>query len=396
MTDWPLVPLQDAAEICGGGTPRREVPAYWNGRIPWLTPRDLPARDHGIARVEKTADYITEEGLQSSSARLLPRGTVLFSSRATIGKIGIATVPLATNQGFANLIPREQVDSRYLAWCLMCNTDQIAGLAGTTTFKEVPKSSLKLFRIPLAPLPEQRRLVGILDQAQRLRHLRLAADATAKRVLPALFIKMFGCPVTNPKGWPVKRFDAICSSRLGKMLDSKRETGAHRRPYLRNANVHWDRLALGNLLQMDFDQDERREFRLQRGDVLICEGGEVGRCAVWNDELLECYFQKALHRARPLPDTSVSEFIVYLLWELARLGALRDAAPRATFSHLTGVRLKALQVPVPPLELQKRFAERVRTFKRASGGPDSARGLHLLFESLLHRAFSGRPCGRLK
>ena len=151
------------------------------------------------------------------------------------------------------------------------------------------------------PPSEQRRIVEILDQADRVRRLRTEADAKADRILPALFIKMFDVPATNPMGWPVKRFDRICESRLGKMLDRKQQTGQRPRPYLRNANVYWDRLDLNTVLEMDFDESDREEFRLRKGDILICEGGEVGRCAIWNDELPECYFQKALHRVRPYP-----------------------------------------------------------------------------------------------
>ena len=204
VIEWPMVELDHAAEIRGGATPRRDNPDYWGGNVPWLTPTDLPPVGAGITDVETTADAITDDGRASCSASLLPPGAVLFSSRATIGKIGIAVVPLATNQGFANLIPRPGVESHYLAWCLHCHADRIAGLAGTTTFKEVPKSALKRFRIPLPAPSEQRRIVEILDQADRLRSLRAEADAKANSILPALFIQMFGDPVRNPMKWPEK------------------------------------------------------------------------------------------------------------------------------------------------------------------------------------------------
>lgn len=244
-------------------------------------------------------------------------------------------------------------------------------------------------QVPLPTLSEQRRIVEILDQADHLRRLRTESDTKAGRILPALFLKIFGDPTTNPMGWPVKRFDSICKSRLGKMLDARQQTGLHRRAYLRNANVYWDRLALDELREMDFDEVDQEEFRLRPGDVLICEGGEVGRSAIWNGELPDCYFQKALHRARPFPEVAVSEFVVYLLWELAKRGALRSATSQVTFSHLTGVKLKALRVPVPPLSLQRSFADRVRLFKRAVKGSDSVSRLDSLFTTLLHSALSG-------
>ena len=391
VTVWPTIELGSAAEIRGGATPRRDNPAYWNGDIPLVTPTDLPHPGEGIVDVESAKDTITDEGLESCSASILPPGTVLFSSRASIGKVGIAAVSLTTNQGFANLIPGSGLDSRYLAWCLHFHADGIARLAGSTTFREVSKSALKRFRIPLPPLSEQRYIVQILDQADCLRRLRARSDAQAGRVLPALFIRTFGDPATNPLKWPIRRFDMICESRLGKMLDQKQQTGQDPRPYLRNANIHWDRIDLREVLQMDFSDSDREEFRLQRGDVLVCEGGEVGRSAIWNDELPECYFQKALHRVRPHPDVATPEYIVFLLWRLARIGALKDTASKMTFSHLTGVKLKALQVPVPPLELQRQFSRRVQGVKEARDLTELNQDrLKSLFICILHRAFSGK------
>ena len=130
---WPMAELNTVADIRGGATPRRDNAVYWDGDIPWVTPTDLPALGEGISELDNTTEAITNEGLSSCSARLLPPGTVLFSSRATIGKVAIAAVPLATNQGFANFIPKSEVESRYLAWCLYQSADRIAGLAGSTT-----------------------------------------------------------------------------------------------------------------------------------------------------------------------------------------------------------------------------------------------------------------------
>jgi len=140
---WPEYRLGQIATIIGGSTPSRDRDEYWNGSIPWLTPTDLPMPGQGIADVFDTANKITDEGLSAISAQLLPVGTVLFSSRATIGKLGISKVPLVTNQGFANFIPKKGVNEKYLAYCLLHFSSNISALAGSTTFKEVTKTSLK-------------------------------------------------------------------------------------------------------------------------------------------------------------------------------------------------------------------------------------------------------------
>ena len=152
-------------------------------------------------------------------------------------------------------------------------------------------------------------------------------------------------------------FAEITSSRLGKMLDAKQQTGRNSYPYLANFNVQWFRFNLENLNKMDFDEKDRAEFELREGDLLVCEGGEIGRCAVWHNELQPCFFQKALHRVRCnhqiiLPD--------YLAWwfryncDYGGFSALAGA--KATIAHLPGAKLKQLQVAVPPMELQEQFA----------------------------------------
>ncbi len=152
---WEWAKLGKIATIVGGGTPRRDTPEYYeNGTIPWVTPTDV--KPNGILTIFETAEKITEKALGKSSAKLLPTGTVLFSSRASIGKIAIAGRALATNQGFANLIPKSLLDFRYLAYGLRYFAKDIERLGSGTTYIEVAKSSLKEFYFPLAPLKEQR------------------------------------------------------------------------------------------------------------------------------------------------------------------------------------------------------------------------------------------------
>lgn len=192
--NWPVVPLGQLAEIVGGSTPRRDEPANWGPGHYWATPTDLPMPGEGILALSATTETITPEGLRSCSTNLLPEGTVLYSTRATIGKLAISEVPVATNQGFNNLIAGQAVFNRYLAHALQYFTPDISRLAGSTTFKEVSRSSLRGFKIPVPPLTEQHRIVELLDEAARLRQLSRQADARAARILPALFLHIFGAP----------------------------------------------------------------------------------------------------------------------------------------------------------------------------------------------------------
>jgi len=267
---------------------------------------------------------------------------------------------------------------------------QISGAAVGAVHRGLNASKLKQLRVPLLPLPEQKRIAAILAKADRLRRLRRFAHELSDSYLQSMFLEMFGDPASNPRGFPLARLGEVCETRLGKMLDAKQQTGRHRRPYLRNVNVQWGRMDLRDLQEMDFDEREREILRLRKGDVLICEGGEVGRSAIWNDELPEMYYQKALHRARPNPKLAVSEFIVRLMWCLAKLGGLIDFTSQVTIAHLTGVKLKTIEFPLPPLHLQRQFALIVHRFERLSAQQREAeRQAEHLFQTLLHQAFQG-------
>jgi type I restriction enzyme S subunit len=154
---WAWTTLGEIADLVGGGTPSRKVPEYFNGGIVWLTPTQIP-KDR-ITVISDSQERITEEGLRKSSARLLPPGTVLMTSRASIGYVAVAGTEVTTNQGFASFVCKEGVYNFYLAYWLRGNADVFVQCATGTTFKEISKSKLRPFEFPLPPFPEQRRIV---------------------------------------------------------------------------------------------------------------------------------------------------------------------------------------------------------------------------------------------
>jgi len=201
---------------------------------------------------------------------------------------------------------------------------------------------------------------------------------------------MFGSLVVNSMNWPTAIFDEICDTRLGKMLDSKQQYGLDNRKYLRNANVLWDRFDLAEVIEMDFNESDRKIFRLQDGDVLVCEGGEPGRAAIWREQISECYFQKALHRIRPYPNIATSEFILHMLWQFARNGGFKDHISSATIAHLTGAKLKSMEIPLPPIELQRYFSSIYQKVALLKASLEfSVKNSELLFKSISQRAFCG-------
>ena len=386
MKKYPLIPLGELGEIVTGSTPDSTNKEYWNGDIAWITPADLTNHE-GIYFTGKLRK-ITEAGYKSCSTKLMPAGSIVYSTRAPIGHCAITSFPLCTNQGFKSIVPNKRLDAVYGFFALKFFTPQLEALGRGATFAEVNKETFESFEIPLPPLEEQKRIASLLARADRLRGLRRAAREQCDSLLQSVFLEMFGHVRVNDKKWELAKFENVCESRLGKMLDDKKQTGKHKRQYLRNFNVQWFRFDLSDIAEMDFDEKDRKEFRLQYGDILMCEGGEVGRCAIWKGEIKECYFQKALHRVRPNPELVKSEYLVYLFWWLAQTGGLGDFTSQVTIAHLTGEKLKELIIPVPPLALQEEFARVVARVEALRARMDeSARQGEALFQSLLAESF---------
>ncbi len=174
---WPVSRLGDACTIVGGGTPHRSNDTYFSGSILWATPTDVSGLD-GLW-IHQTAEMITEDGLCDSSARLVPAGTVLLTSRASIGFTAIASTEMATNQGFANLICGKCLLPEYLAIWLHLKRDRLIQLAGGTTFREISKSTLKGMEVPLPELALQRKFADLINAAYRVIATAKAGSASA-------------------------------------------------------------------------------------------------------------------------------------------------------------------------------------------------------------------------
>ncbi|UOG91083.1 MAG: restriction endonuclease subunit S [Candidatus Thiothrix sulfatifontis] len=264
----------------------------------------------------------------------------------------------------------------------------VSGVGGSL-LRARPSEVYKI-EIPLPPLPEQKRIAAILDAADALRTQRRQSIAELDLLLQSTFLEMFGDPVENPKGWDVVKIEDVTQSRLGKMLDKGKESSDEQYPYLANFNVQWGKIELSELRCMNFNKLDREEFSLCNGDLLICEGGEVGRAAIWRQEGKEIFFQKALHRVRVNKSLTTPEYIQRYFWSMAKNGGFDSFANSATIPHLTGVKLKNLPLPLPPLDKQEKFAEIVESIEAQKERLQAhLTELDTLFASLQQRAFNG-------
>lgn len=174
--EWQVMPLGSVTTIVSGGTPNTETAEYWeNGVIPWATPTDITSNGKYIYT---TARFITRKGLESSAAVLLPTGSVLMTSRATIGACSINKVPMSTNQGFKSLIAGEKLYNEFLYYLMNCKTKTLMKLAGGSTFLEISKVAVEGLLCQIPPLPEQQKIAEILSTVDE--HIRETEELIEK------------------------------------------------------------------------------------------------------------------------------------------------------------------------------------------------------------------------
>lgn len=298
-------------------------------------------------------------------------GDVLYGKlRPYLNKVIYADTSGVCSTEIIPLKPNLAVNSRYLFhWTrhpeFLAYTSQVShGVnmprLGTEAGRQAP--------FILAPINEQRRIADKLDRVLARVD---AANEHLSRVAP--LIKRFRQSVLsaatsgqltsdlypdNRNAYERLPLGELASTRLGKMLDKKKNTGALVK-YIRNVNVRWFSFDLSDLLSIRVEPHEVQSLSIQDGDVLICEGGEPGRCAVWREGPTDLVFQKAIHRARVDSKRLLPEWLAFCLKHQSNTGEIEDFFTGTTIKHLTGVSLAKLLIPVPPIAEQIEIVRRV-------------------------------------
>ena len=277
--------------------------------------------------------------------------------------------------------------------------EDIAQLAGSTTFKEVSRGRLANFEIPLPPRAKQEHIIRILDAAEVLRRLRAQADRRTADLIPALFFEMFGDPVTNPRKWktfpvenlfPADRSGARCGPFRSAL--KKHEYVDAGIPVWGIENVQPNRFVEeGSLFIAEEKYAQLTNYTVQAGDILISRAGTVGRMCVARPQQSPSIIGTNLIRLALDSRTIQPEYFTSMFTYFGeQMGRLRANVDEGAYSFMNTTTLKSLTISLPPLPLQRQFAARVVEIRALEARQaESRRRLDDLFQSLLHRAFRG-------
>lgn len=326
----------------------------------------------------------------SQPTKIAEKDDILLSVRAPVGPTNLAPCKVCIGRGLTAIRPSEVLHTRYVLLFFRYFEAQLASKGTGTTFKAITQDVVKNLEIPIPPLPEQERIVARIEElfsqldagVETLKKTKAQLAVYRQAVLKEAFEKASARVLLG----------SISESRLGKMLDSEKNIGVPRR-YLRNINVRWHSFDLSDLSEMPIEENEVGKYSLRKGDLVICEGGEPGRCAVWeSDDVI--FYQKALHRVR-FTDSSNPKFYMYYLWYAAQTGQLKSLFTGTGIKHLTGQSLVKVLVPTAERITQDSIVNEIETHLSVCDSIEHTVDLALqqaeaMRQSILKDAFEGR------
>ncbi|MGM9425867.1 restriction endonuclease subunit S [Hydrogenophaga sp. MI9] len=388
MSDVPHVAIGDFCQTGSGGTPSRDQMAryYDGGTIPWVKSGEL--RESVITSTE---EHVTEAALKETSVKLVSENALLVAMYgATVGRLGILGMPATTNQAVCHIVPDPaRAEVRYLFRALETKVSEMLRRTVGGAQPNINQGIVRELTIPLPPLPEQRRIAAILDQADTLRTQRRAALAQLDSLTQSLFLDMFGDPISNPKKFEVKSLSEVATFFGGNSLPLGQEYFAQEGGYF-----------LMKVSDMNLPGNEREIVKCQgwsqgagskastcaAGSIVIPKrGGAIGT----NKKRIttrETVLDPNLMAIHPMPKLLDLEFLFQWL-----LGFdLSSIASGSSVPQLNKQDLAPLQVPLPPLPLQQTFATRVQAIEALKAQHRAALAEQdALFASLQQRAFAG-------
>ena len=384
--------MNDAAERIEEARPRRfrRYPEYRDSGVEWLG--EIPAYWSALP-IKRVCRFCYGESLAGNdraNGEVVvfgsngPVGThdsantgapcLIVGRKGSFGKVNYsADAVFAIDTTFVIDARYTQANLRWLYYTLQCA--RLDTISKDSAIPGLDREDAYARVIALGPTHDQRaiaaflnretaRIDGSVERKERLIELlqekrtALITRAVTRGLDPNVPMKDSGVEWLGeiPAHWHIAPVYARYEVALGKMLDAKGVTGKSSGKYLRNVDVQWDSVNVEDLPEMDFPPSVRNRYLLRPEDLLVCEGGEVGRTAIWGGELDECFYQKAIHRVRPWFDSEIPRFFYFLMYGLAKRGVFTAGGNPNTINHLTAVQLRHYRLPFPATGEQRAIA----------------------------------------
>ncbi|MHA1972559.1 MAG: restriction endonuclease subunit S [Candidatus Hodarchaeales archaeon] len=400
---WEVLSISDVAGVVGGGTPSTKDVTNFGGDISWITPKDLS--NYHFRYIERGERNITKKGLNNSSAKLLPKGAVLLTTRAPIGYVAIAKNQVTTNQGFRSLVPRKNVISEFLYYLLKMNTECLKSHASGTTFGELAGSTLKSLTFAFPPVPEQKSIAKILSDLDSKIELNQRMNQTLEAVGQALFKHWFidfefpneeGKPYKSsggemmdselgeiPEGWSVESIDKAMDFLNGLALQKyPAETDEDYLPVIKirelkqGISENTDKASLS----------VPRKYIIEDGDVLFSWSGSL-EVTIW------CQGRGALNQHLFKVTSEKYPKWFYYYWVHHHLPRYRQIASgkATTMGHIQRHHLSETLIPVPTKEIVEKTGKVITPiFSKLINNDVQSQKLKHLRDTLLPKLMSGQ------
>lgn len=384
--------LGDICEIQSGGTPARSNCTYWEGgTIPWVKISDIKGK-----HLNKTEEYITESGLQNSSAKLFPKGTILYTIFATLGETCILDIDAATNQAIAGLTVKSDIIYReYLYYYLFSLKSVVDNLGRGVAQNNINMSILRNLPVPLPPIDEQRKIAAVLDKVSDLIAKRKQQLDKLDELIESRFIEMFGDLADPACDWPQSKLTEVCAD-PDDIKCGPFGTQLNKAEYRHEGVALWEIPQINAQFRvepthyLDFDKAaELDAYSIIPGDIAMSRKGNVGQCAVFPCDYMPGIIHSDVLRIRVDSGKMVPIFMMYQLHYSGTVKRqIEQVSSGAIMAGINVTKLKSIMVHLPPLELQEQFADFVTQIdKSKSTIQKSLEKLEILKKALLQKYF---------
>jgi type I restriction enzyme S subunit len=369
---WDAVKIKYLGEFKNGNGFSESLQGQKTGDFPFLKVSDI--NNPNLSIVDSSKNYVSSKIVSKNKWNLIPKNSIIFP------KIGEAVnknhrkinkkVVIIDNNLLA-LIVEDKFFDKYVFYIF--NELNMTDFLNVSTVPSINMDLLKYYKFPITPnLNDQKSIVSFLDKKTSEIDLTIEKDTRLIELLQEKRTALINHVVTKgldpeapmkdsmvewigeiPEGWELKKLKLISKIVLGKMLTPSDKGSYHLKPYLRAQNILWEKVSTDEIKEMWFSKNELKTYRLQKYDLLVSEGGEVGRTAIWKDELDECYIQNSVHKVSLNPGNNPKYFL-YAFQACGNSDFFSAIVNRVSIAHLTREKLKEISFPVPnKLEQEK-------------------------------------------